>query len=293
MTTNLTDDNNCIQPGLRVDIMRCSMENKNLLTKKGSIYVGTGESFTVDGYTIYKTKALELGNNGEILQGGENGLCYGHLKPDHFDSNTIYSSLVPTFNAFPIIKDAVKGEFPTLRLYSENFSEDVVYSNLIRVKNNNYSEECGWGGEIELLTDDSGYLQLKSITKTNIAIRYTIKITGMENDGAAISGLTAYFSFIGNLGTVSSVYGALREYIYRYGEFSSGSATSCNWSGWVRPTFWTGDADYKMYNFPLLLQCEENTEAQTMSLSIWRYSQKDINKITYNNIILDTSTQYF
>ena len=292
MATNLTDSNNCIQSGLRADIMRCSMENKNLLAKKGSIYVGTGESFKVGEQTIYKTKALELGNNGEILQGGENGLCYGHLKPDHFDSNTIYSSLVPTFNAFSINKDAVKGEFPTLRLYSENFSEDVVYSNLIRVRNNNYSEECGWGGKIELLTDDSGYLQLKSITKTNIAIRYTVKIEGMGNSTVGISDLTAYFNFIGNLGT-TSVYGALREYIHRYGEFSSGSVSSLNWSGWVRPTFCTGTDDFKQYNYPFFLQCKDDEETHSMSLSIWRFEIGDNNKVTYKKITLDTSVQYF
>ena len=61
------DSNNCIPTGLRADIMRSSMENKNLLSKKGSIYVGTGETVTVGGEKIYKTKALELGSSGQVF----------------------------------------------------------------------------------------------------------------------------------------------------------------------------------------------------------------------------------
>ncbi len=75
----LTDSNNCISNGLRADIMRSSMENKNLLSDKGSIYVGTGEKITVGGAEIGKTTVLPLGEAGEILLSKGGSLVYSPL----------------------------------------------------------------------------------------------------------------------------------------------------------------------------------------------------------------------
>ncbi len=74
-----TDSNNCISNGLRADIMRSSMENKNLLSDKGSIYVGTGEKITTGGTSVAKTKALALGENGNVLISKGGDLVYGTL----------------------------------------------------------------------------------------------------------------------------------------------------------------------------------------------------------------------
>lgn len=46
--TPVTDGNNTIPNGLPAAVMRQSMENKNLLQKKGAIYAGTGGQNTVD-----------------------------------------------------------------------------------------------------------------------------------------------------------------------------------------------------------------------------------------------------
>ncbi len=75
----LTDSNNCISNNLRADIMRSSMENKNLLSDKGSIYVGTGEQNTVGGTSVAKTKSLPLGESGKVLISKGGDLSYGAL----------------------------------------------------------------------------------------------------------------------------------------------------------------------------------------------------------------------
>ena len=68
MTTNLTDDNNCIQPGLRADIMRCSMEDKNLLQSANSLYVGAEEPVLKGNTCIPKTKELRVGSGDFFIQ---------------------------------------------------------------------------------------------------------------------------------------------------------------------------------------------------------------------------------
>ena len=112
----IIDDNNCIPKGLRADIMRRSMENKNLLSGKGSIYVGTGESITVGEEKIYKTKALELGEEGEVLQVKNGDLVYDKIQDGAIDSSVNYTNLV----------NSVK----KLSLQNSQFDPDTTYGNL-------------------------------------------------------------------------------------------------------------------------------------------------------------------
>ena len=91
-----TDENGCIKNGLRADIMRCCMENKNLLAENGSIYVGTGEKIIIgDGtpnrITIAKTAALSPGEYGEVLMVKDGELCYSKLSEMnfHYDANGV------------------------------------------------------------------------------------------------------------------------------------------------------------------------------------------------------------
>lgn len=87
-----TDENGCIRNGLRADIMRCCMENKNLLAVKGSIYVGTGETIVKTGpgddIEIAKTKALNPGNSGELLMVKDGKLGYFKLTEVNFAYNS-------------------------------------------------------------------------------------------------------------------------------------------------------------------------------------------------------------
>lgn len=82
--TNATANANSktIKPGLRADVMRKLMETKNTLTKKGSIYVGTGSKETVtvgsDTCDIYETAPLDPPSDGGffLMSDSTNGLAY-------------------------------------------------------------------------------------------------------------------------------------------------------------------------------------------------------------------------
>lgn len=127
------DSNNCIPSGLRVDIMRSSMENKNLLTARGSTYVGTGEYRTEGGEKIYKTKALALGLNESFLQAQNNDLTFSKvLSPQNFNSSTLYENFQHTWNNFSskndlFIKSAI---YTNLKLTDWNFLSDEKYPSL-------------------------------------------------------------------------------------------------------------------------------------------------------------------
>ena len=45
---------------IRADIMTARIEDKNLLTKKGDVYVGTGVTTSYDGTDVYQTKAMNI-----------------------------------------------------------------------------------------------------------------------------------------------------------------------------------------------------------------------------------------
>lgn len=225
MTT--IDSNNCIPSGLRADIMRSSMENKNLLAKKGSIYVGTGESMTVGGETVYKTKALNIGNNGEILQVKNGDLGYGKIQNENFSTGTDYSEVLKTtFNSFPVTADWLSGQFSSLRLGKDNFSASEYYSNIIGLDTGEVS--IGRGAKISF-TGSWGNWGLKC-TKTLLPlVRWKIKFS-FDSDPPL------YFDYIeaGNNFSRSSNT-MLFNYCKRYGQIVSGTSSS-EWTGWVIPS---------------------------------------------------------
>lgn len=96
---SITDDNGAIQTGLRADVMRKSMENKNLLSSKGSIYVGTGDTndVVVSGSTVSipKTAALTVGNQNEVLSVGTNNtLQYSKIRPNMMQSSAFTYDII-------------------------------------------------------------------------------------------------------------------------------------------------------------------------------------------------------
>ena len=72
---------------------RQSVENKNLLAEKGSIYIGTGQYIDLgEGKKIAKTTALAAGGLNTVLQVGEGAtLQYGKLTTDNIDQNNFIS----------------------------------------------------------------------------------------------------------------------------------------------------------------------------------------------------------
>lgn len=72
---------------------RQSVENKNLLAEKGSIYIGTGQYIDLgEGKKIAKTTALPAGDLNTVLQVGEGKtLKYGKVTSDNIDQNNFTS----------------------------------------------------------------------------------------------------------------------------------------------------------------------------------------------------------
>lgn len=84
------NENGIIPNNTSAQSFRQSVENKNLLAEKGSIYVGTGNANTNDGSAI--TAALAAGGLNTVLQVGEGKtLKYGKLTTDNIDQNNFTS----------------------------------------------------------------------------------------------------------------------------------------------------------------------------------------------------------
>lgn len=68
-----------IPAGLRADIMRQRMEDKNTITAPGGLYVGGSTSVTVGGETFYPTVMLSPGTAGYPLVSMGNTVTYAQL----------------------------------------------------------------------------------------------------------------------------------------------------------------------------------------------------------------------
>ena len=99
---NNTTNNGFIENGLRADIMRHSMENKNLLNTKGSIYVGTGRQTTITtsqgDYNVPITTSLPCGTNNTVLTANSSeptGLEYKKITKDMLDEYSVEADVWP------------------------------------------------------------------------------------------------------------------------------------------------------------------------------------------------------
>ena len=175
----IIDDNNCIPKGLRVDIMRYSMENKNLLSKKGSIYVGTGETTTVGGEKIYKTRALELGSDGEVLQVKSGDLAYDKIRDVNFDSNTNYTNLVYTLNNLSLINSQFDASYSynDLKITDRNIDDNQKSTITTNIRITRTEGEC-----CELMQVGSAVsrrLRLKQNENGKLSLSYEGSNTGL------------------------------------------------------------------------------------------------------------------
>lgn len=90
------NENGIIPNNTAAKIFRQSIENKNLLAEKGSIYVGTGEHIDVnDNKSPFTTAALAAGGLNTVLQVVQDGegktIQYGKLTTDNIDQNNFTS----------------------------------------------------------------------------------------------------------------------------------------------------------------------------------------------------------
>lgn len=107
------DRDNCILNNLRADVIRKSIENKNLLANKGSMYVGTGnvETITIgdDLYVIPITAELSTQDQGQILADTvltvQSAVRYGI----HYQKITSHC-VEPTTQANPLVYDITARE---------------------------------------------------------------------------------------------------------------------------------------------------------------------------------------
>jgi len=116
----IIDDNGKIISNLRSDIMRYSIENKNLLRSLGSLYIGTGtqkQIQTLEGVVkIPKTTSLSLGNENNFLiaipSTGE--LQYQKLSADMLDNTMVYNITCKNALYTDYVEEATEAEYATL-----------------------------------------------------------------------------------------------------------------------------------------------------------------------------------
>jgi hypothetical protein len=296
MTTNLTDDNNCIQSGLRADIMRCSMENKNLLAKKGSIYVGTGDTQTIDGQTIYKTECLELGNNGEVLQAINGDLQYGKLTNDNFDSSTNYTFLKKTWDSYKINKDQLSGTFSNLTVDENNFSRTENYSNLIRVSSGASSATTSWGASINLKKDEQGLLSLNCENYVPPLKRISVVFGNVKTADSGIYGATLRFEYIAAQSETFSPNSALKKYVGYFGKVESENGLT--WKGWCLPSSFevstnSGANGIGLYRSPLYINVYDSGYELDFEIKYYRYDGDQGVTLLHDKPTVDTSKQVF
>ncbi len=209
---NYTNKDNCIETGLRADIMRCSMENKNLLNKKGSIYVGTGETITVGGQKIYTTKALELGNTGEILQVKDGTLGYAKVQNSAINGSVNYNNLSNTLSNIYLTSEQFNSttDYSKLKIQNSNINTTQsleITTNILAVPNKEISCNImtpadSWARNIVIKQDEIGQLSLsysgsgvgKKLYTHNVKVElHWPRAIGSE----AVTRITLlYFSFI-------------------------------------------------------------------------------------------------
>lgn len=102
MNRNTLNNNGCINSNLRSDLMRKSMETKNLLDSQGAIYVGKGSEVSipvkdtsVQSVSLSTTGSLSAGDNNTVLTCQSNatlGLTYKKISPEQLEN---YSGVWP------------------------------------------------------------------------------------------------------------------------------------------------------------------------------------------------------
>lgn len=115
----LKDENGFIPAGLSSELMRFSAENKNLLTRKGSLYVGTGRTQRVN----YGKEIVEIPITEELLPpsfspailcvGSDGGLSWQKAYPALFSDSSypIKTTAAKSSETVKKCSHAVEGEY--------------------------------------------------------------------------------------------------------------------------------------------------------------------------------------
>ena len=274
------DNNNRILSGLRADIMRNLMENKNLLNKKGMIYVGTGIIDTLGGETVYRTTALELGTEGQLLKNINGSLAYAKLANDNLDSTTNYSNLTTTFQNFSLLPSQISGSFSSLRINKENFSSDQSYLNLLHYSGDNIIGP--WGCSLSLGLNENKYFGIRLKSPVVPIMRYSVIFTGVASEDIGFTGGTLIFNHIMRKGTYS-IYAVLKDYVDQSGAIVSESGL--NWAGWCLPSCIEGSPGvlHMAHREPLKIEVKDNGTSD-LECNIYMYDDAAgvLRKLTYS-----------
>ena len=141
-----------IDNGLRADIMRKRMEDKNTLSHKGSLYVGTGEKETINGVDIYKTQELQAPtetSDGFLLGLTSTNQNISYEVPFYYISDnsdqvtTLSNTILPEqYDAFPVVKiiNPSQTQLSFLLLIIDSTDDTVILQKIIYVPTVPYSQ---------------------------------------------------------------------------------------------------------------------------------------------------------
>lgn len=135
-----------IEPGLRADIMRQRIEDKNSLAKKGDLYVGTGSYETVSDSIICKTGTLSIPSGCEgyplvVDSKSTYGLTYKQIQASGL-GNILYGgvTLLGSSNGSKIITGIYQTN-GAINVYTVNPNQLTVrYAETTSITNNAYNE---------------------------------------------------------------------------------------------------------------------------------------------------------
>lgn len=129
------DNNGYIKNGMRADVFRMSVENKNILSHPYSMYVGTGESVPVsvsgESYLLPKTGELTPGESGHVLlckSSAAYGLSFEKISPDSLATNIIYNTKAAKASTADYCALAPKANVATYNASKEWVIEDKLAS---------------------------------------------------------------------------------------------------------------------------------------------------------------------
>ena len=169
-----------IPAGLRADIMRTSMENKNTLRDIGALYVGTGTKTSItageESYEIPVTAALTPGtiNYPLVSNGPGAGIEYRQLTPEGFSLNNNRTTI-----GNGVTLSAADGQFNHLYYVVAEYTDGNVFSPVFYINSNtlgNIYVPTGSNTHFTIhMVDSSGNITL-TIEDSNPTVAYLYRI---------------------------------------------------------------------------------------------------------------------
>ena len=118
-----------IPNNLRADIFRQRIENKNTLSNRGGLYIGTGQSFGSGSSIIYVTDQLVPGANHSVF-GVASGSIYGvgyinGVGANFFANDAITKSKISVIQNGAINDSKISGKIASTKITGISFTTDA------------------------------------------------------------------------------------------------------------------------------------------------------------------------